>query len=440
MEYNANGGKIAFSSSSVRWDNLILTDANGWYSNPNYVGGYDHPGTPPGGNASVSVTSAGSPKIRLRWSGSGSPPSVAWLLVDSTALWTSTNGSGSADNGFGDRPVVIANGRQKSGKHLIRLTGGTTREWSKAVSATATINPTASSIQNGAAQIEIIGSVTDKNASLERVGGGDVTIESNFYTGNTLLSWTNGDGFNPGPNYQTLKGSYGGTWSKKPDGTNNVTVAWSGASTGGYSPTPSNLTPSNYAPSPGGLMPYADASISPKTQSWNYSVHDNGDGTDVQLVFQWICHYAYESFIPYPPELGGGTSRDAQSEYTIPLGAGASGSVAIPAGSMPAKTDYEESHPTYISNLPHADKYVGIPAYRARAGRTTPNSWSASTYPVSATIAGDYGYGYYRTWQGHLGNVLAWNAAGVPAIQPFSYFLDNESDLMGQPITPQGSM
>ncbi len=298
MEYNANGGAVTVGGSSTRWDDRILTDASGWYSSPNSVGGYDHPGgNPPG---SISVTSAGGPKIRLRWTGSGSPPAVAWLLVDSTASWSSSNGFGSANNGFGGQPVPITDGQKRSGKHVVRLVGGTTREWSTGVSATAT------------ASVNIIGTLTDRGATLERVGGGDVTIDGNAYTGNTLLSWDTADGVSPGPNVQSLKGSYFGTWSKKADGTNDVSVAWSGASTGGSAPTPVNLTPSTYAPSPGGTMPYADGMGTKKTQTWNYSVHDK-DGTDLALTFQWICHYAFEDFIENPPDPDSGTFRPGEA-------------------------------------------------------------------------------------------------------------------------------
>ncbi len=118
--------------------------------------------------------------------------------------------------------------------------------------------------------------------------------------------------------------------------------------------------------------------------------------------------------------------------------AGESGTVAITAGNLAATTSYEADG-TH-SGVPHADKYVGIAAYLARAGKTAPNNWSASSYPVSATIAGSYGYRYFRSWKGHVGNALSWNAAGEGLPQTFAYFLDNESQFGGEPIKPQGSM
>ena len=80
LSYNTHGGAVTVGGSSMRWDDRILTDANGWYSSPNSVGGYDHlAGTHPETSASpvrappVFACVGPAPAIRRRRLGSWSP-------------------------------------------------------------------------------------------------------------------------------------------------------------------------------------------------------------------------------------------------------------------------------------------------------------------------------------------------------------------------------
>ena len=328
---------------------------------------------------------------------------------------------------------------------VFRLTGGATREKIISISAQATAS-SSTQVFVATASANIVGSLANKSASLARTDGGVFNAQSKDDTlvADTLLSWDD-VGPGPGATYKTLTGAYGGTWSKKPNGTNDVYVTWSGAtpqegmpSVGG-NPTPDNLSPSTYPfTTTDGKMPMADlSSASPKTQDWKYSVHDRGDGTDLALTCHWIAHFAYENFQEASASLRSGPSG---GEYTIDLtNSNPSGSAQINAGSISWSTNFAVNSGGLIPGFVATSKHVGIPAFQARAGQTTAYPWASGTSAQTwDEIWGDGAYGIRKRlkYKAHVGIVKAWNAKGKSEDQTLEYDLDNECVVVEEAIFP----
>ena len=171
---------------------------------------------------------SGSVGIRFTWTGSNRP-AVAWLAVSSSASWQSDHGSGTVADGYGDLLKNAADGKSgvSSGIRVYRVTSPTFTKTVDGLDAYANVTSSTGMLTNCGVNCGVMGFVANKNASLARTDGGGFNAQSkdDVYQADTLLSWDNSDGVDPGPTSQSLTGTYGGTWTKFNGGSDdNVNV------------------------------------------------------------------------------------------------------------------------------------------------------------------------------------------------------------------------
>lgn len=288
--------------------------------------------------------------------------------------------------------------------------------------------------------------ITSKNAALSRPDGGDVTLSYATYTGDTLLSWPV-DPSNPsapGPTSQTLTGTYGGTWTQKTftnaDGStytgDNTSVTWAGANPfGGITfapPDPDDVHTTSYPPS-NGFMPLDSGSLSPQTTKWTYQVKDNGDGTQLNLTWKWICHYAFEN-------VSESTTRTVQANNHVVSAYldgtdTTSATLNVPAYTFIATTGFtytNQNSPsdTSIPGFSASGEHVAYQALRSQWGQTTTLTSNASSQTVQFNLLpGYYGYETYLNEIVHVCNATGWNSKGSSAPFLLDITLDNDASI-----------
>lgn len=240
-------------------------------------------------------------------------PTTVWILETSKASTTYPTGKlGAADCGLGTSAVnttttLTAGSGGPAYATCIVSTGTRIQAHTPQGGAiTLTISPSANGDMGCGVFYSAV--VTDKSAVFTRPDGGNlVTTDHNSYTADTLLSGSGTDA--SGHNYDadglttaSLNGTYSGTWKQKTFTSSNgaqfvaddTTVKWTGSTTGLSTfapPTQRDVHNTSYS----GQMPDGSG-LGTKTETWNYAVTDNQDGTSINLNCLWTAHHIHENF------------------------------------------------------------------------------------------------------------------------------------------------